>query len=160
MLHTQQHIHVYNRQKNEAIVVRKSATKNDFAVKTKFFYFFFSFALYAGRSCTYKVKHYDSYQQCCQLISLHKIVLKLAPLNTKMLFSKEAKLDTNLGPPISCVSFLATSTYYHIYPLQKQPPLEMIHFNGDIYEKQVLQHLLPFTISKIFHFSRQKLVLR
>ena len=61
MLHTQQHIHVYNRQKNEAIVVRKSATKNDFAVKTKFFYnFFFSFALYAGRSCTYKVKHYDS----------------------------------------------------------------------------------------------------
>ena len=40
MLHTQQHIHVYNRQKNEAIVVRKSATKNDFAVKTKFFYFF------------------------------------------------------------------------------------------------------------------------
>ena len=38
--------------------------------------------------------------------------------------------------------------------------LEMIHFTGDIYEKHVLQHLLPFTISKIFHFSRQKLVLR
>ena len=88
MLHTQQHIHVYNRQKNEAIVVRKSATKNDFAVKTKFFYFFLTFALYAGRSCTYKVKHYDSYQQCCQLIYFHKIVLKLAPLNTKCYFQK------------------------------------------------------------------------
>ena len=50
MLHTQQHIHVYNRQKNEAIVVRKSATKNDFAVKTKFFYFFLVLLLYAGRT--------------------------------------------------------------------------------------------------------------
>ena len=38
--------------------------------------------------------------------------------------------------------------------------LEMIHFTGDIYENNVLQHLLPFAISKIFHFSRQKLVLR
>ena len=44
--------------------------------------------------------------------------------------------------------------------LQREEGLEMIHFTGDIYEKHVLQHLLPFTISKIFHFSRQKLVLR
>ena len=36
----------------------------------------------------------------------------------------------------------------------------MIHFTGDIYENNVLQQLLPFAISKIFHFSRQKLVLR
>ena len=129
MLHTQQHIHVYNRQKNEAIVVRKSATKNDFAVKTKFFYFFFTFALYAGRSCTYKVKHYDSYQQCCQLFFL-KNSAKVGTTEYKMLFSKEAKLDTNLGPPISCVSFLATSTYYHIYPLQKQPPLVFFSFQS------------------------------
>ena len=38
--------------------------------------------------------------------------------------------------------------------------LEMIHFTGDIFEKLVPQHLLPFYLSKIFHFSRQKLVLR
>ena len=38
--------------------------------------------------------------------------------------------------------------------------LEMVHFTGDIYEKLVPQHLLPFYLSKIFHFSRQKLVLR
>ena len=38
--------------------------------------------------------------------------------------------------------------------------LEMIHFTGDIYEKLVPQHLLPFYLSKIFQFSRQKLVLR
>ena len=38
--------------------------------------------------------------------------------------------------------------------------LEMIHSTGDIYENDVLQHLLPFAISKIFHFSHQKLVLR
>ena len=36
----------------------------------------------------------------------------------------------------------------------------MIQFIGDIYENHVLQHLLPIAISKIFHFSRQKLVLR
>ena len=42
----------------------------------------------------------------------------------------------------------------------KQLVLEMIHFTGDIFEKLVLQHLLPFYISMIFHFSRQKLVLR
>ena len=45
-------------------------------------------------------------------------------------------------------------------PLPRQTNLEMIHFTGDIYENNVLQHLLPFAISKIFHFSRQKLVLR
>ena len=38
--------------------------------------------------------------------------------------------------------------------------LEMIHFTGDICEKLVPQHLLPFYLSIIFHFSRQKLVLR
>ena len=38
--------------------------------------------------------------------------------------------------------------------------LEMVHFTGDIYEKLVPQHLLPFYLSKIFQFSRQKLVLR
>ena len=38
--------------------------------------------------------------------------------------------------------------------------LEMVHFTSDIYEKLVPQHLLPFYLSKIFQFSRQKLVLR
>ena len=38
--------------------------------------------------------------------------------------------------------------------------LEMIHFTGDIYGNHVPQHLLPFELSIIFHFSRQKLVLK
>ena len=43
---------------------------------------------------------------------------------------------------------------------QKTLVLEMIHFSGDIHEKLVPQHFLPFYLSIIFHFSRQKLVLR
>ena len=62
-----------------------------------------------------------------------------------MLFSKEAKLDTNLGPPISCVSFLATCTYYHIYPLQKQPPLVFFSFQSAM--------LLVYTVWKLWNFT-------
>ena len=36
----------------------------------------------------------------------------------------------------------------------------MIHFTCDIYENIEPQLLLPFSLSKKIHFSRQKLVLR
>ena len=52
--------------------------------------------------------------------------------------------------------FFCETCFCHQYILL----LEMIHFTGDIYENHVPQHLLPFQLSIIFHFSRQKLVLR
>ena len=131
MLHTQQHIHVYNRQKNEAIVVRKSATKNDFAVKTKFFYFFL--ALLCMQNVVVRTYVHIKLWFIPAVLPINFFKQNSAKVGTteyKMLFSKEAKLDTNLGLPISCVSFLATSTYYHIYPLQKQPPLVFFSFQS------------------------------
>ena len=43
---------------------------------------------------------------------------------------------------------------------REQTLLEMIQINGDIFEKVVPQQPLPFSISKIFHFYRQKRDLR
>ena len=79
-----------------------------------------------------------------------------------------SRLDKNQGvsrlssPSVFCLT--RVPTFSQILTLDSQKisfsTLEMIHFTGEIYENHVLQHLLPFAISKIFHFSRQKLVLR